>query len=326
MAVWTKRWESAVRWLAAAALLGVLGLTGCGKQPAPPEQASTPEGAPAVAGNKETKSGSSETKDDPAKAPLPQDGKHEPFAKVTRGGDDPPPNSNPPPDVTVSGKPVYKIYKEVLALWDTIRFVTPDGKPIHYSATVETDSGNIEIALRPDIAPNHVRNFVALARAGYYDGLFFDRICHEETEIEPGKVQVFDSIEAGCPLGTGEPGNGSIGYWLKPEFGSDRQDAGPTGSGDSAKVTHEPGTVGACHGIEADTAACRFYITLCDAPFLDGNFTVFGKVTQGLEVARIMSKQPTREYEEDVAGSFRPDKPIKIKKVTIHTSVAEAGR
>jgi peptidyl-prolyl cis-trans isomerase B (cyclophilin B) len=316
MAVWAKRWEGAVRRLAAAALIGVLGLTGCGKQSAPSEQAGgTPQGAPAVADKNQPNSGRAETTDDPAKTPLPQDGKHEPFAKVTRGGDDPPPNSNPPPDVTVSGKPVYKIYKEVLALWETIRFVTPDGKPIHYSATVETDFGNIEIALRPDLAPSHVRNFVALARAGYYDGLFFDRICHEENEVEPGKMQIFDSIEAGCPLGTGEPGNGSIGYWLKPEFASD-----------TAKATHEPGTVGACHGIEADTAACRFYITLCEAPFLDGNFTVFGKVTQGLDVARIISKQPTREYEEDVAGSLRPDKPIKINKVTIHTSVAEAGR
>ena len=172
----------------------------------------------AVAGKNDTNSSGSETKDDPVKAPLPQDGMHEPFAQATRGGDDPPANSNPPPDVTVSGKPVYKVYKEVLALWDTIRFVTADGKPIHYSATVETDFGNIEIALRPDLAPSHVRNFVALARAGYYDGLFFDRICHEENEVEPGKVQVFESIEAGCPLGTGEPGNGSIGYWLKPEF------------------------------------------------------------------------------------------------------------
>jgi cyclophilin family peptidyl-prolyl cis-trans isomerase len=316
MTVWAKRGESAARRLAVAVLLGALGLIGCGKQSGPAEQAvGAPTDASAVAVKTEATASGSATTDQPTAGPLPQDGKHEPFAKATRGGDDPPANSNPPPDVTVNGKPVYKIYKEVLALWDTIRFVAPDGKPIHYSATVETDFGTIEIALRPDLAPNHVRNFVALARAGYYDGLFFDRICHEENEVEPGKMQVFDSIEAGCPLGSGEPGNGSIGYWLKPEF--------PAAD---AKVTHEPGTIGACHASEADTAACRFYITLCDAPFLDGNFTVFGKVTHGLDVARIISKQPTREYEEDVAGSLRPDKPIKIRKVTIHTSTAEAGR
>ena len=316
MTVWAKRGKSAAHRLAVAALLGALGLIGCGKQSGPAEQAGgTPTDAPAVAVKTEASAGGSAATNESAATPLPPDGKHEPFATATRGGDDPPANSNPPPDVTISGKPVYKIYKEVLALWDTIRFATPDGKPIHYSATVETDFGTIEIALRPDLAPNHVRNFVALACAGYYDGLFFDRICHEENEVEPGKMQVFDSIEAGCPLGSGEPGNGSIGYWLKPEFAAA-----------DAKVTHEPGTLGACHGSEADTAACRFYITLCDAPFLDGNFTVFGKVTHGLDVARIISKQPTREYEEDVAGSLRPDKPIKIRKVTIHTSPAEAGR
>jgi cyclophilin family peptidyl-prolyl cis-trans isomerase len=313
MAVWAKRGESLVRCLAAAALVGALALTGCDKQPVESEQAgSVPQDA------SQTKSDQPAATAKEATTPVGDaswQAKHEPFDKATRGGDDPPANSNPPPDVTVSGKPVYKIFKEVIGLWDSIRLVTPEGKPIHYSAIVETDFGNIEIALRPDLAPNHVRNFVALARAGYYDGLFIDRICHEENEVEPGKVQIFDSIEAGCPLGNGEPGNGSIGYWLKPEF--------PTAE---AKVTHELGSVGACRGMEPDSAACRFYITLCDAPFLDGNFTIFGKVTQGLDVARIISKQPTREHEEDVAGSLRPDKPIVIKKVTIHTSVGEGGR
>jgi cyclophilin family peptidyl-prolyl cis-trans isomerase len=315
MRVWARNWNHVARHGLAAALLSALGLIGCNKQPQPTEQGATTE-TPAVVANTEAPNGApTQNKDGSENAPLVRDAMHQAFEIATHGGDDPPPDSNPPPNVTVSGKPVYKIYKDVVALWDTIRFVAPDGKPIHYSATVETDFGPIEIALRPDLAPNHVRNFVALARAGYYDDLLFDRICHEENEVEPGRAQVFDSIEAGCPLGTGEPGNGNIGYWLKPEFASAE-----------SKATHEPGVVGACRAAEADTAACRFYITLCEAPFLDGNFTVFGKVTQGLDVARTIAKQPTREYEEDVAGSLRPDKPIKIKKVTIHTSVGEAGR
>jgi peptidyl-prolyl cis-trans isomerase B (cyclophilin B) len=324
MTGWAKHGKGAGRRWIVAALLGALMLTGCSKQPASSEQAGgagqeTLDQSAAPTGERGAVSAPRMPDAEATSLAPPAAGNwqamHEPFAKATRGGEDPPANSNPPPDVTISGKPVYKIYKEVLALWDTIRFVTPDGKPIRYSAVIETDFGAIEITLRPDLAPNHVRNFVALARAGYYDGLFFDRICHDETEVEPGKVQVFDSIEAGCPLGNGDPGNGSIGYWLKPEF--------PVAN---AKVTHEPGTVGACRGMEEDSAACRFYITLCDAPFLDGNFTVFGKVTQGLEVARTIAKQPTREHEEDVAGSFRPDKPIQIKKVTIQTSVEETGR
>lgn len=314
MALWATRRESAARTLTAIALGVLLALAGCGKKSVPEQAGGSTEGGSAVASsdNKETGAVTKSPEDNTA---PPQDGQHESFDKVTRGGDDPPPNSNPPPDKTASGKSVYKIYKEVTQLWDKIRFVAPDGKRINYSATVETDLGNIEIVLRPDLAPNHVRNFVALARAGYYDELFFDRIRHEEEEMEPGKVQVLDSIEAGCPLGSGEPGSGSIGYWLKPEF--------PKAD---AKVSHEPGTVGACHAIEADTAACRFYITLCDAPFLDGNFTVFGKVTQGLDVARKISVQPIILDDQDTEGSHRPEKPIKIRKVTIHTSVAEAGR
>jgi cyclophilin family peptidyl-prolyl cis-trans isomerase len=314
MRVWARNGNHVARHGLAAALLSALGLIGCNKQPQPTEQGATTETA-VVASTEAPNGAVAENKDGSASAPLVRDAMHQAFEIATRGGDDPPPNSNPPPNVTASGKAVYKIYKEVLALWDTIRFTTADGKPIHYSATLETDHGVIEIALRPDLAPNHVRNFVALARAGYYDDLLFERICHEENEIEPGKVQVFDSIEAGCPLGTGEPGNGSIGYWLKPEFPAVE-----------SKVTHEVGTVGACRADEPDSAACRFYITLCDAPFLDGNFTVFGKVTRGLDAAHTIAKQPTREYEEDVAGSLRPDKPIKIKKVTIHTSVEESGR
>jgi cyclophilin family peptidyl-prolyl cis-trans isomerase len=307
------RWKSAARMLTTAALVGALGLAGCGKSSVPSEQAGdTTDKAVAVAKSGDSTSAAAATTPLP---PPPQDGRHDPFDKVTRGGDDPPAMSNPPPDKTVSGRSVYKVYKEVVSQWDSIRFVTPDGKAIHYSATVETDLGDIDIELRPDLAPNHVRNFVALARAGYYDDLFFDRVVHEEEEVEPGKVQVLDSIEAGCPLGTGEPGNGSIGYWLKPEF------AKP-----DAKPTHERGAVGACHGVEADTAACRFYVCLCNAPFLDGNFTVFGKVTRGLDVADRISKQPIILDDQDTEGSHRPEKPIKIRKVTIHTSVAEAGR
>jgi cyclophilin family peptidyl-prolyl cis-trans isomerase len=294
-------------------LAAALMVMGCGKDSAPSEQAEQkPDVVPADT-KKEAKANQS-TGDNTNKS-VPRDAQHEAFATATRGGDDPPANINPPPDRTVSGKSVYKIYKEVVGLWDTIRFVTPDGKRLDYSATVETDAGEIEIVLRPDLAPNHVRNFVALARAGYYDDLFFDRIVHEEEELEPGKMQVLTAIEAGCPLGTGDPGNGSIGYWLKPEFAKPE-----------AKVTHEPGTVGACHGVEADTAGCRFYVTLCDAPFLDGNFTVFGKVTRGLDVARKIAAQPIILDEQDAEGSHRPEKPIKIKKVTIHTSVAEGNR
>ncbi len=219
------------------------------------------------------------------------------FAQATR--QEPPADWQRPPDLTLTGKSVGKLYTEVVSLWDKIPLTTTDGKPIAYKATLDTELGEVEIALRSDLAPNHVRNFIALARAGYYDGLVFERAVHAKSEEQPGlEVKV---LEGGCPLGTGDLGVGSIGYWLKPEL---------------SKEPHDVGTVGACHGEEADTAACRFYITLSKAPLLDGNFTVFGKVTSGLEVARHIFSQPVRNDPEYPEGD-RPEKPIVIRKVTI---------
>jgi peptidyl-prolyl cis-trans isomerase B (cyclophilin B) len=319
MAVWAKCRQATGRLLTMAVLIAGFGLSGCGDKADPagevgvaPSQSGQPKGGSSP-GAASTASAEQPAVAEAPLPPPPQDGRHQPFAKATRAGDDPPPECNRPPDVTVTGKPVFKLYSEVVRLWDTVRYAAPDGKRITYSATIETDLGNIEIALRSDLAPNHVRNFVALAKAGYYEGLSFDRIRHDQSEEQPGKV--LDTIEAGCPLGTGEVGSGSIGYWLNPEFPRPED-----------KVTHEPGTVGACRGMEPDTAACRFYITLCDAPFLDGSYTVFGKVTQGLDVARKIYLQPVIEDDQDIDGNRRPEKPVKINKVTIHTVMAEAGR
>jgi cyclophilin family peptidyl-prolyl cis-trans isomerase len=297
MALWATSWGRALRRFAVAALVVALNLTGCGEPSGPGETTDN---------TKET--GPAKSQEKPADGPAatnPTGPMQQTFAEATRRADDPPEDCQRPPDRTVSGKPVYKLYTEVTRLWDTIRFTTPDGKPLKYTATVETDEGDLVIALRPDVAPNHVRNFVALARAGYYDGLCFDRIYHGESDEDPSLK--LEQIEAGCPLGTGEPGYGSIGYWLKPEFCK------------ADKVTHEEGTVGACRGREADTAACRFYITLTRAPFLDENYTIFGKVTQGLDVARRIYRKPTIIDEQDRDGSRRPEKPVLIKKVTIHT-------
>jgi len=233
--------------------------------------------------------------------PIPADPRlQQSFAEATRS--EPPADGQRPPDLTLTGKSVGKLYREVVRLWDTVHFTTKGGKSISYTAVLDTELGPVEIALRPDLAPNQVRNFVALARAGYYDGLVFERTVHAKSEEQP-EVEV-EVLEGGCPLGTGELGVGSLGYWLKPEF---------------SKETHDVGTLGACHGEEPDTAACRFYITLSKAPFLDGNFTVFGKVTQGLDVARRIFWLPVRNDPEYPEGD-RPVKPVVIRKVTIRTS------
>jgi peptidyl-prolyl cis-trans isomerase B (cyclophilin B) len=234
-------------------------------------------------------------------APMPLDPRlHQPFTQATRS--EPPADWQRPPDRTLSDKSVGKLYTDVVALWDSIQFQTSTGKPISYHANLDTEVGEIEIALRPNLAPNHVRNFIALARAGYYDGLIFERTIHAISADDP-EVEI-QRIEGGCPLGRGEVGLGSIGYWLKAEFSPE---------------LHEAGIVGACRGEDVDSAACRFYITLNKSPSLDQHFTVFGKVTSGLDVARRILSLPVRNDAEYPEGD-RPERPVVIRKVAIHSS------
>jgi cyclophilin family peptidyl-prolyl cis-trans isomerase len=226
------------------------------------------------------------------------------FAEATR--QEPPADWQRPPDMTVTGKSVGKLYTQVTGVWETIRFVSAAGKPLAYRATLDTELGPIVIDLRPDLAPNHVRNFVALALVHYYDGLVFERTVHGRSEEEP--FTEIEIIEGGCPLGTGDQGLGSLGYWLKAEF---------------SKEPFEPGTLAACHGEDPDSAACRFFLTLNKAPFLDGQFTVFGKVSSGVDVARRIFTLPVRNDPEYPEGD-RPEKAVVIRSVTIETS--EGGR
>ena len=132
---------------------------------------------------------------------------------------------NPLPDwipeaTTSTGKSIGKLYTDVQRLWKEIPFTTPDGKPISYRATLETDLGSLEIAFFPNLAPNHVRNFVALARAGYYDGLVFERIIsiNQETDPDVLKGEQLDYIEGGGPLGPIKPAYDSLGYWLSRRY------------------------------------------------------------------------------------------------------------
>ncbi len=218
------------------------------------------------------------------------------FAEATRA--EPPADFQRPADLTLTGKSTGKLYSELVALWPSIELVGPDSKLIPYTATIETEVGTIEMVLRSDLAPNHVRNFICLARLGYYDGLVFERTVHAKPTDQP-EVEI---LEGGCPLGTGDIGVGSLGYWLKPEY---------------SKANHEAGTIGAPRGADADTACCRFYMTLDKAPFLDGNFTIFGQVTTGLDVAKRIFTLPVRNDAEYPEGD-RPEKPVVIRKVTIN--------
>lgn len=129
--------------------------------------------------------------------------------------------------------------------------VTLTGKE---EAVVETNKGTFVIDFYPEDAPNTVKNFIKLAEVGFYDSLYFHRY---ETNFV---------IQGGDPLGSG---SGDAGYKIKAEFNKRR---------------HLRGAVGMARSKDPNSASCQFYIILSPQPHLDGKYTVFGKVVQGMDV------------------------------------------
>ncbi|MFO0866717.1 MAG: peptidylprolyl isomerase [Gemmataceae bacterium] len=220
---------------------------------------------------------------------------------------DPPQGEQRPPDQTAAGKNVARIFEQIAGnsmaggLWDQVRFPKA-GKLL---ARLKTDQGDVVIELWHDVAPRHVRNFVALAKSGYFDGLKF----HRSTRQEAGDKTVA-YLEGGCPLGTGEYGYGSIGYWLKPEIMAD--------------LKHDEGTVGMWSskdpesGDDLNNASTKFYMTLNKAPWMDGQYTIFGRIVQGLDVAHTINRRPVHDDE----FKDRPKEAVVIRSVTIETGPA----
>jgi len=118
---------------------------------------------------------------------------------------------------------------------------------------LDIPAGRVVIALRPDLAPNHVARIKELVRKGFYDGLTFHRVI-------PGFM-----AQTGDPLGNGSGGSGKN---IKAEF---------------SKEHFGRGVVGMARSSSPDSADSQFFITLGDAGFLDGKYTIFGQVTSGME-------------------------------------------
>jgi cyclophilin family peptidyl-prolyl cis-trans isomerase len=123
-----------------------------------------------------------------------------------------------------------------------------------YAAVIKTERGDITLDLRPDLAPEHVNSFVFLSRDGFYDGVTFHR-------VEPGFV-----IQGGDPTGTG---SGGPGYTLDAEFSSE---------------PYVRGVLGMARTNDPNSAGSQWFITLGDARFLDNEYTVFGTVSDGMDV------------------------------------------
>jgi len=136
-------------------------------------------------------------------------------------------------------------------------------------AVIETKFGNIELKFFPEIAPNHVNNFIELAKKGFYDGTTFHRVI-------PGFM-----IQGGDPNSKNpdksQHGMGGPGYTVKAEFN---------------EKPHKRGIVSMARAGHPDSAGSQFFICVADAPFLDRQYTVFGEVVSGMDVADKIVSQP----------------------------------
>lgn len=134
--------------------------------------------------------------------------------------------------------------------------------PAAIEAAIVTDKGTLVVTFFPEQAPKHVRSFLTLAQQGFYDGVAFHRV-----------VRNF-MVQGGCPHskqgGTGTPGTGGPGYRLQAEF---------------SDIPHTRGVVSMARGQDPNSAGSQFFLVHGDhARHLDGQYTVFGKIEEGLDV------------------------------------------
>ena len=151
------------------------------------------------------------------------------------------------------------------------------------------DGGEIVFELYPDVAPQAVRNFVELARDGFYDGLKFHRI-----------ISGF-MIQGGCPLGegTGGPGYSIFGEFDDNEFEND--------------LSHTRGVFSMARSSDYNSAGSQFFICHGDPDFLDGSYAAFGMVTDGLDVVDDIADTPVL----DGNGTVAPDNMPVMTSITI---------
>jgi len=137
-------------------------------------------------------------------------------------------------------------------------------------AILKTKFGEMEIVLFPDLAPKHVESFVKLSKSGFYNGTIFHRVI-------PGFMIQGGDPNTKDPTKRGQYGMGGPGYTLPAEFN---------------KIPHERGIVSAARTADPNSAGSQFFIMVDKAPHLDGQYTVFGEVIKGMEVANKIVSQP----------------------------------
>ena len=160
-------------------------------------------------------------------------------------------------------------------------------------AEIKTSAGDITIRFFPDVAPNHVKNFLDLAKKGFYNGTKFHRVI-------PGFM-----IQGGDPNtktnNTSSWGTGGSGTNINAEFNS---------------VSHKRGIVSMARSNNPNSASSQFFIVVKDSTFLDRQYTAFGQVTKGMDVADKIVSAPRD-------ASDRPNQPTSITSITVRPANAD---
>ena len=151
----------------------------------------------------------------------------------------------------------------------------------NYQVELDTSMGKIKLDMLPEVAPGHVKNFVALSKIGFYDNLIFHRV-----------IDGFMN-QGGCPLGSG---TGDGGYKIKAEFN---------------KTPHKAGVLSMARSNDPNSAGTQFFICNADALFLDNQYTAFGKCADAESLAVVQKIGKTKTNRE------RPLQDVTIKKATV---------
>ena len=162
-------------------------------------------------------------------------------------------------------------------------------------ATITMADGRVMTAeLYPEKAPNTVNNFISLANKGFYDGLIFHRVI-------PGFM-----VQGGCPNGNGM---GGPGYEINGEFAANgfRQN----------DLKHTLGVLSMARTMAPNSAGSQFFIMVAPAPHLDGQYAVFGQVTEGADIAVDISRVPRNMMND------KPKKDVVIQSVRVDTQGVE---
>ena len=143
---------------------------------------------------------------------------------------------------------------------------------------LDTTKGEIKIKMRPDLAPRHVSRIKELVREGFYDGVAFHRV-----------IDGF-MAQTGCPHGTGTGGSGQK---LKAEFSPEK---------------HVRGTVSMARAQNPDSGDSQFFICFEEAPWLNGQYTVWGQVIDGMDnVDKIKRGEPVNDPDRITSARMAAD-------------------